>query len=421
MRMTRTIQISLNDLAGHAFRSILTALGVVFGVGAVVAMMAISEGARRESIRSIEALGIDNIVLRSIKPESEQNVQDSSAWSAAEYGVSENDIRHISTVFENIKSIVPVRDMRKTVYYGTGATDIHVFATTPGFLKLSNSRMVDRRSRFLTELDGKNTIPVCVIGKDAAWQLFRFEDPIGRDIRIGGGMFRVVGVLQNPYSVRMLGGYDLNNQIFLHIKAADAILGKTLRKRAAGSFETLKVEADFLYIKVRDIEQIENTAARLGAYLRKTHDTQDYEITLPYDLLKQREAQQRIYAIVLGSIAAISLLVGGIGIMNIMMANVYERTKEIGTRRALGAKKKDILLQFLTESVLLTTIGGLIGVGVGYGLAQTVTEFANMETAVTLLSVWVSVGVSALVGVAFGTYPAWKAANLDPITALRTE
>ncbi|MBN2713376.1 MAG: ABC transporter permease [Planctomycetes bacterium] len=421
MRFSRTVAISMADLSHHAFRSFLTALGVVFGVGAVVAMMAISEGARQESLKQIEALGIDNVVVRSVKPTSGDSLNSGSEWSAMEYGITANDILHIGKVFENVKDLVPVRDMRINIFAQKALTNIHLFATTPDFLTLSRSRLLGSRSRFFSDLDGDKVNPVCVIGKDAAWQLFRYEDPIGKDIKIGEAVFRVVGVMENPYSVKMLGGYDLNNQMLIHIKTGNAVFGKTARKRTAGAMETVKVEADFLYVKVQNLDLIENTAERLKSYLDSTHKSGDFEIELPYDLLKQKEKQQWIYSIVLGSIAAISLLVGGIGIMNIMTANVYERTKEIGTRRALGAKKNDILLQFLVEAVLLTTIGGLIGVAIGYGLAEAVHQFAGMLTCVTLVSVMVSVGVSAAVGVAFGTYPAWKAANLDPITALRTE
>lgn len=421
MRLSRTLQISLSDLVHHAFRSLLTALGVVFGVGAVVAMMAISEGAREESLSQIAALGIDNIVIRSVRPTLTQESANSSSWTAFVYGITEADIRHLRTTFENVKQIVPARDLRKNIFLRQTATNIHVFATTPEFLSLSKSRLLDSRSRFLTDLDGRNLSSVCVIGKAAAWRLFQFRDPIGQDIRVGGVVFRVVGILDNPFSVKMLGGFDLNNQMFVHLDAANALLGKTARKRAAGSMETTRVDADFVYVKVLDVEQIENTAKRLQTYFNQTHTRGDFEINLPYDLLRQKEHQQFIFSIVLGSIAAISLLVGGIGIMNIMLANVYERTKEIGTRRALGAKKRDILFQFVTEAVLLTLIGGLLGVGLGCGLAALVSHLAGMLTRVTLISIIISVGVSAFVGVAFGSYPAWKAANLDPILALRSE
>jgi putative ABC transport system permease protein len=422
VRFYRTVQISGRDLISHAFRSALTALGVIFGVGAVIGMMAISEGARQQSISGIEALGIDNIVVHSRKSTSGSNAStEGSVYTAAAYGVTERDIAHIKKVFENVKLVVPVRDTRKSIYVQGKRSDINVFATTPEFIAMSKSRQWDSRGRFICDLDGASVNAVCVIGKTAARKVFQFHDPIDKDISIEGQPFRVIGVFENPQSVKMLGELDLNNQIFIHLETANAVFGKTSRQKSSGSVESTKVEADWLYINVIDKTQIENTAARLRTYLQTLHPLNDYEVQVPYELLKQKEATQLIFTIVMASIAAISLLVGGIGIMNIMMANIYERTKEIGTRRALGAKKRDILLQFLTESVLLTTIGGIVGVGLGVGMAHFVTHMANWPTEVTWMSIIISLGVSVIVGVIFGTYPAWKAANLDPITALRTE
>ncbi len=421
MNLIRTVELSIWDLASHAFRSFLTGLGVVFGVGAVVAMMAVSEGASREALRQIEARGIDNIVIRSVRPSTDQSTENASTWNAASYGVTLDDMRHIRHDFDNVRSIVPVRRLRMSVYNKGKRSDIQVFATIPEFLQLSNSRVADPRGRFITDSDGENAVKACAIGIRAARTLFGFNDPLGQNVNIDGKYYHIVGLFENPFGSQMMGGYDLDNVIITHIEAANTLHGKMSTERKAGSFERVIVEADFLYIRVGDQEQIENTAGRLRTYLEKTHPQNDYEVQVPYELLKQREASQRISTIVMASIAAISLLVGGIGIMNIMMANIYERTKEIGTRRAVGAKKRDILTQFLVEAVVLTSLGGVLGVGLGVGLAEIVAIYAKMETVVTPISVIVSFGVSVCVGVIFGTYPAWKAANLDPITALRTE
>ncbi len=421
MKFIHTAHIAAKDLWGHVFRSALTALGVIFGVGAVVAMMAISEGARRESLAQIEALGIDNIVVRSIRPESGKSVSQGRSWSALEFGIKRKDIEHIAKLFDNIDIVVPVRDARKSIYVGGIKTDVHVMATTPAFMELTRSVNADPRGRFLAYIDGEDAHPACVLGTRAARKLFSFHDPLGRNLSIGGTSFRVVGLIRSPNELKLADGMFLNNMVYIHLRTATVIFGKTSRQESAGSRETTRIEADYLYVRVKDQNQIENTAARLRTYMSTTHTQQDWEVQVPYELLKQREAQQRIFTIVMASIAAISLLVGGIGIMNIMMANVYERIKEIGTRRALGARKSDILLQFLSEAVMLTVIGGAVGVGLGAGLAAAVTWFSTMPTNVTMISIVVSLIVSIMVGVVFGTYPAWKAANLDPITALRTE
>jgi putative ABC transport system permease protein len=421
MNVFRIMYVALVALWHHLLRSLLTALGVIFGVGAVVGMMAVSEGARREAIREIEALGVDQIIIRSLKPEAGGSVtEEGSGRVAAEYGITARDIAHLAH-FDNVGVLAPVRDLRKPIYSGGERTDVRVFGVTPEFLAVTRSRLVDPRSRFLTALDGEHFNPVCVLGVKAARRLFRFEDPVGQTLHIGAGAFRVVGLFENPYSVKLAGVYDLNNQVLVSLPAANAIFGKVAIESSAGSREQTKVEADFLYVGVRNLDQITNTAGRLRQWLATTHPRNDYEVQVPYELLKQKEAVQRRAAIVLGAIAAISLLVGGIGIMNIMMANVFERIREIGVRRALGARRRDILLQFLTESVLLTALGGLTGVALGYGLAALVSRYGGMETHVTPISVIISVTVALATGVVFGTYPALQAARVDPIQALRAE
>jgi putative ABC transport system permease protein len=413
----------MRNLSGHAFRSFMTALGVIFGVGAVVAMMAVSEGARIEALRDIEALGIDHIIVHSIKPIAggEASQESGSTWTAFEYGITEEDINHIENVFENITTLVPVRNLRQPVYAAGKRTDIRFFGTTPEFLNVTRCRLTDRRGRFLNDIDGETMQTACVVGVRAARTIFNHLDPIGRVLQIGGAAFRIVGLVESPAAVKIGGSYDLNNAVFTHIKTADAVFGKIARQRTSGSFESTMVEADYLYIGIRDIAKIENTSERLKTYLKKTHPRADYEVEVPYEQMKLMEAAKRRAAIVLASIAAISLLVGGIGIMNIMMANVYERIREIGTRRALGACKSDILLQFLIESIMLTFIGGIAGIILGVSMAKFVTYYFEMATSITNISIIISLAVSVFTGVAFGTYPAWKAANIDPIEALRSE
>lgn len=419
MRTSRIIKISFMGLTTHALRSFLAALGVVLGVGAVVSMMAISEGARRESLAQIEAMGIDNIVLVSVKPPIAGDIPQGRRARTEMYGVKHEELDHIRNTFENVKLMVPVRDMRKDVYRMGKRTDIRLMATTPELLTVTRSRLVDSRSRFITQGDCDKRRAVCVLGTMAARKLFIFEDAIGQAVSIGGASFKVVGLLDNNKGSKLADMHDLDNLIYIPLQTADALFGQAVYDHSVQ--RTIRVDVDYLYIRVRDVDQIHNTTSRLRTYLAKTHEKLDYRIQVPYELMKQKEATQKIFTIVMASIAAISLLVGGIGIMNIMLANIYERTREIGTRRALGAKRKDILIQFLAESVLLTGIGGALGLGLGVGMASLVEAYADWDTAVTVISVLVSLLVAILTGVGFGTYPAWKAANLDPIVALRHE
>jgi len=423
MRATRVVRLTLLNLSTHAFRSFLAALGVVLGVGAVVAMMAISEGAKSEALEQIRSQGIDNIIVRSVRPTAGTGDDSSEDKSTVlEYGIRQDDVDHIRDTFENVRLLVPVRDMQRDIYRGGKLTDIRMVATLPEFLTVTRSRLVDSRSRFLTAYDGEKAKAVCVLGTTAARKLFQYRDPLGETLSAQGVTFQVVGLLENTVGAHLAGVYNLNNLIYVPFETANAVYGNLLmRVNSATSRELMGVDVDYLYLAVQDLEFIDDTAARLRTYLETKHEKLDYAIRVPYELLRQQEATQRIFTIVMGSIAAISLLVGGIGIMNIMLANVFERTREIGTRRAVGAKRLDILVQFLSESVVLTGIGGCIGLGLGIGLAAVVETVADMATQITPLSVIISLGVSILTGVTFGTYPAWKAASLDPIEALRHE
>jgi len=417
----RMLKMTLLNLSCHAFRALLAALGVVLGVGAVVAMMAISEGGRRESIERIRVMGIDNIVIRSVKPVQELASQaDSRSGTVSEYGLRARDVAHLLETFENIRVIVPVRDMQQRIFVRGLRSNVRMMATTPEFLPVTFSEIADSRGRWIADLDEQRCNPVCVVGVDAARTLFGIGDPLGQTVSAGGGTFDVVGVLRNTRGAKLAGQHDLNNLVYIPFATGDAVFGRMIP--VEGSFrERISVDYDFLYVKVISVDSLPDTVKRLRTYLDKTRDVHDFELQVPYELMLQEEATQRVFRIVMGSIAAISLLVGGIGIMNIMLANIFERTREIGTRRALGARKRDILAQFLLESTILTGIGGGIGLCVGIAIAAAVQHFAQMRTAVTLPSILLSLSVSIATGILFGTYPAWKAATLDPIEALRHE
>lgn len=408
MNIMHTLESTFMSLATHLFRSVLAALGVVLGVGAVVGMLAIGEGARQEAMARIQAQGVDNIVLYSEMIENAEKLDSNVSEKYQKYGITTDDVVHFST-FDNVAKVVPIVNMNREIFSAGYQTDIQLFATTAEFLDITRTQLADRRGRWLTDFDEQERKMVCVIGTDAARKLFGIEDPLGRDVTVYGAAFKIVGMLRNERQAQLAGKYEINNQIYIPYETAMSLYGR----------ELARVDADFVYLRVLDVKQLENTAARLRTYLGETHESRDYQISVPFELLQQEEATQRIFTVVMASIAAISLLVGGIGIMNIMLANIYERTKEIGTLRALGAKKHHILAQFLIESVALTGSGGTIGIFVGVGIAASVERFAGMHTDVTVISIIVSFTVSVLTGVIFGTYPAWKAANLSPIEALR--
>ncbi len=421
LTILRMLHMTFLNLSCHAFRAFLAALGVVLGVSAVVAMMAISEGGRRESIDRIRAMGIDNIVIRSVKPTQENEPQTTSrSTTITDYGLKAKDVAHMLATFENIRQIVPIRDMQQRIFVGGLRSNVRMMATSPEFLAMTFSELDDSRGRWIADFDESRRNPVCVVGVDAARTLFGIGDPLNQTVSAGGGTFQVVGVLRNSRGAKLAGQYDLNNLVFIPFATGNAVYGSMIPVEGSRR-ERVSVDYDFLYIKVIAVESITDTVKRLRAYLDKTRETRDFEVQVPYELMLQEEATQRIFRIVMGSIAAISLLVGGIGIMNIMLANIFERTREIGTRRALGAKKRDILLQFLLESTILTALGGGIGLSLGIAIARLVEHFAQMRTAVTLPSVIISLAVSIITGMVFGTYPASKAANLDPIEALRHE
>jgi putative ABC transport system permease protein len=268
---------------------------------------------------------------------------------------------------------------------------------------------------------------VCVLNRAMADALFPIEPPVGRVVRVGSTYYRIIGILEpRGKALKSESSSDVSkrateHRMFIPLTTARSRYGETLMKRRTGSFEAERVELHEVTIKVANPDEVVNVARAVADLMVRHHKKKDYEITVPLELLKRAQRTKQIFKIVLGSIAAISLLVGGIGIMNIMLATVTERTREIGIRRALGAKRRDIITQFLIESVMLAGTGGILGVGLGIMIPYGVTFFAEMRTIITFWSPLAAFSISALVGIVFGLYPAFRAANMDPVEALRHE
>lgn len=413
------VYLGARDLSRYKLRSGLTMLGIIFGVGAVISMLAIGEGSKRKALEQIEQLGIRNIVISSRKPPEETQATTQEGSFVFEYGLKFTDRELIEETVPWLSRVVAGRDVRQDVFVGRRLMTTRVLGTEPAFAAVLNFRV--KEGRFLTQLDLDDHANVAVITQGARRELFPLEDPMNKWLKIGDTLFQVVGVMQPRSEGAATIAADLNRDIYIPLATALDAYGTLSIRRQSGSREATQLELDELIIETADKKYVAEVAKVISAILEKTHEKQDYVEKVPLDLLMQAQQQERIWNIVMGSIAGVSLLVGGIGIMNIMLASVTERTREIGVRRALGAKRLDIIVQFLIETVVLSLVGGLTGIFLGAMGARVVTLYAQYETIVTLFSIILSFGISAAVGVIFGLYPAWKAAYMDPIEALRHE
>jgi putative ABC transport system permease protein len=423
-RLGRTLRMALRSLWLHRLRSLLTVLGIVFGVCSVIAMLAIGEGASFEAQEQIKNLGSQNVILRSVKPPEEQKVSDRANQSyVLQYGLTYTDIQRIRSTIPGVTVIVPSRIMRDYVWNISRRVDCEITGTVPWYPEMRNHHVSS--GRFFNEADMDGSASVCVLGAEMVKTLFPLDSPLGRDVRVGGDYYRVIGVMEPRSKVvkteEGTGGQGAANQMFIPLETAKTRYGEVLVKQRSGSIEAENVQLHEVTVKVQSRDQVVPVADAIKAVLTHHHKKKDYDVIVPLELLKRAERTKQIFNIVLGSIAAISLLVGGIGIMNIMLATVTERTREIGIRRALGAKKRDVVTQFLVEAVLLSGAGGMFGVALGVAIPMLVTWFAGMKTIITLWSPLIAFSISALVGILFGLYPALRAAEMDPVEALRHE
>jgi putative ABC transport system permease protein len=418
--LSRTVRLGVSSLLLHKLRSLLTTLGVLFGTSSVIAMLAIGEGASEEAQEQIRQLGSRNIILRSVKPR-EDFATGQQATRVVSYGLTEEDLGRVRESFPGVTRVVPVREIFEEVRKGERAMNPRVLATLPVYREVTGRVVAE--GRFLADADLAHTSNVCVLSDEVASYLFPFRSPLGEVVKLGADYYTVVGTLLSrvrPASDAAPAGKSAA-EVFIPLETGQKWYGSIQVKLRAGSREMEEVELHEIVVEADSAENVPVVAAACREMLARNHPQSDYEVIVPLELLLRAEETKRIFNIVLGSIASISLLVGGIGIMNVMLATVTERTREIGIRRALGAKRRHIVTQFLVETVVLSVGGGLLGVALGLLIPVIVETTADMRTIVTPTAPLLAFLISAGVGVVFGLYPAARAARMDPVEALRHE
>ena len=408
-KILATIVLSFRSLKLHKLRSSLTVLGIIFGVASVITMLAVGEGASAAAQESIRNLGSNNIILDSVKKEDTQENQ----GNLLSYGITYEDIERIQTNIESIESVARLRQYEGEVRYRENSATAEVIACDPDFFHIQQITL--RKGRSLCVVDSKNRNDVCVLDSSLAEALFPYQDPLAHKVNFDGSYYQVVGITQTPEEAKRIKDY----KVYIPFSSAVANYGEVTTTISQGSFQREQVDVHQLIINLASAEHVYAAYGRIERIMNHGHKIDDYTIKVPIRLLEEAAETERLFSILLGSIAGISLLVGGIGIMNIMLATVSERTKEIGLRRAIGAKKKDIVLQFMTEAIVLSLIGGAIGVLLGITMPYLVTQLFEIETKISTVSVTVAFLISGLTGVIFGSYPAIKSANLKPIDALK--
>jgi putative ABC transport system permease protein len=402
------------NLRAQKTRTMLTALGIVFGVGSVIGMLAIGAGAREESLKFIEQLGVRNVLIDSRSATNDQELQQRRRSSQ---GLNERDVRVLEANIDSLETLSPRRVLRPARILPKPAKQTpDLYGVRPSFAAIHNLQPAE--GRFLTAEDNLRSAPVCVLGAAAKIELLGYGAGLGKFVKANDTWLEVVGVLKDRIKSgeTSKGGQmeDPNNIIYVPFN--------TFQYRFWDMSAYLKDELDGIDMRLRPGADSIQVAKVVTAILNQTHNsTQDFSVTIPAALLAQQQRTQTIFTYVMVAIAAISLLVGGIGIMNIVLATVMERTREIGIRRAIGARRWDILRQFLTESALISVAGGVMGIAFGFFLSWLIARTAEWKTIVTTSSVVIAFAVSVFIGIVFGIYPAFKASRIDPIDALRYE
>ena len=426
VRFKKITQVGVKSIFSHGLRSMLTVLGIVIGVAAVIAMLAVSEGASYEAQQQFRDLGASNILLKSVKPaEVEENSrQGFGPPQAVVYGLTNADITTIRDTIPGVSNVISSRIVKKNVWNLGINTNTDVVGTTVDYPISRNYNL--RAGRFFSQAEVRDHANVVVLSDEVANALFPIDNPIGQSIKIDSDYYNVVGIMESE-GFSNLGQSQAGSsnaapsRIFIPFTASKSRFGETTMRQTAGGMESETVELHEAIIQIEGQESVIEVGEIIEQILQRRHKEVDYEIEVPLALLRQAEESALRDQIVAGAIAGISLLVGGIGIMNIMLASVTERTREIGIRRAMGAKKRDIITQFLVEAVILSGVGGVIGVVLGVVIPIIISIFWGMTTIVTPIAPILAFSISAMIGVIFGIYPSMRAADMDPVEALRHE
>ncbi len=412
--------LGLHSLGVHKVRSALTALGIFIGVCGVIAMLAINEGAGAEAQRTLRALGSTNIIIESRKPPQDDSKATGRSWGALNYGLTKRDVTRITGgSVPHMRRYVTVHQTKKMAYLAGKNLSISVIATDPTIAEIVRIKV--QAGRFITSADMLRRKPHCVITAPLVRSLFGYENPLGKTVRIGGEPFVIVGMLSRlPQALSGEGAEATDSVIIPRTTGIDRFGELTVEVRT-GSRTYERVEISRLILQMEDENAVLAAAPIIRSLLERNHDQEDYDVKVPLELIEQKKKQMFLWNVMLVTIASVSLLVGGIGIMNIMLATVVERTREIGVRRALGAKQWDIIAQFLVEAVTLTTVGGVIGIGAGISLPWLIRRYLEFPTETSVWTILLPFLMAVSVGLISGIYPAMRAAKLDPITALRHE
>ncbi|MEQ8821713.1 MAG: ABC transporter permease [Sumerlaeia bacterium] len=413
MLLGESVRIGITEIRMHKLRSLLTMLGVIFGIAAVIGVSSIGAGAAAGLNKQLALLGTNTIRVRKVELKGPDAV---SARRNSPYGMTLDDAAAIREVLPSIESLSPIKYRKDlNAFSGDETLQADIVGAGPELPQVVGYRM--KTGRFISDIDEKEAKQVVVIGADVRRAAFPLEDPVGKQLVIAGQLYTVIGVV----AARGSGGgetvIDVGNvdrQIFLPVN--------TVLRRLSPNTDPRAHNLDEIVIKVGDEALHASTAQVVENLLSRRHrEAKDFELLIPEELIRQQQEAEAIFQNVLIFVAGLSLLVGGIGIMNIMLATVTQRTREIGIRRALGATRNDILGQFLIESLIISLLGGGIGIGIGYAMAEGMEQYVGFETLIPMQAVVLATGVAAGVGFVFGFYPSMKAAQLDPIEALRSE